>query len=468
MQRIGPFLFAVLATVSAFFLVWSLPPFQTADELAHIYRADMITHGYWVAARLPADGRIAAGGEADVAIVDAYRPFHHIPFKPDEKAKLEDYAMAFAARWDGRTFNAAAENTAPYPPVFYLPQAAAIAIGKTLDLPVVQTLYLARAANALTCILVGFFALLLAGRAHLPLFAVLLLPMSVSLYASVSQDGLIIAVTGLGVAVLARALSEDRPLRTAEVWASAACFALVGMTKQPYILLCLTPLAVSAERAVVKRLAVAASLAVAIGWAGWMALAVQTPLIREDAPTDAMGQLRFLLGDPLAVLTIAVKTFQVWGDEYYQQFIGILGWLDTRLPRPYYAAASLVLLLSFLPLLLNRRVADWSAPPVGRIFAVTMAIALATGALLFGALYMVWTPVGQLWVDGVQGRYFLPLAALLPLIFASRRHPAPESQASGPVWMAMLDRGVTWIVWLFPILSILVVQRTVILRYYLD
>jgi len=468
MQRIGAFLFAVLATISAFFLVWSLPPFQTADELAHIYRADMITHGYWVAAKLPADGRIAAGGKADTAIVDAYLPFHHIPFKPTEKANLEDYAKAFAARWDGRTFNAAAENTAPYPPFFYLPQAFAIAMGKSFDLPVVQTLYMARAANALTCIFVGFFALLLAGRAHLPMFALLLLPMSVSLYASVSQDGLIIAVTVLGVAFLARALSEGRPLRKSELWASAACFALVGMTKQPYILLCLMPLAVPAERAVEKRLAVAVSLAVAIGWAVWMALAVQTPLIREDAPTDAMAQLRFLLDHPLAVFTIAMKTFQVWGNEYYQQFIGILGWLDTRLPLPYYSASYILLLLSFLPLLLNRRPADWHAGPVGQVFAVTVAIALATGGLLFGALYLVWTPVGQLWVDGVQGRYFLPLAALLPLVFASRRQAALESQASVPTWMAALDRSLTWMVWVFPIVSILVVQRAVILRYYLD
>ncbi|CAO3405306.1 DUF2142 domain-containing protein [Azospirillum palustre] len=471
MQRIGPFLFAVLATISAFFLVWSLPPFQTADEPAHIYRANMITHGYWVAAKVQTDGRIAAGGPSDVAIIEAYFPFHHVPFKPDERANLEDFVKSFTARWDGRVFNVAAENTAPYPPFFYLPQAAAIAVGKAIDLPVVQTLYLARAANALTCIVVGFFALLLAGRAHLPLFAVLLLPMSVSLYASMSQDGLVITVTALGIAFLARALSEGRPLRSAEVWASAVCFALVGMTKQPYALLCLMPLAVPAERAAVKRLAVAASLAAAVGWAVWMALAVQTPLIRQDAPTDAMGQLRFLLDNPLAVLTIAVKTFQVWGNEYYQQFVGILGWVDTRLPKPYYSAAYLVLLLSFLPLLLGRRAADWYSGAPARASAVTAAVVLATGALLFGALYMVWTPVGQLWVDGVQGRYFLPLAALLPLAFASGRQEPASGWSSGG-WSAgpagVLERGLTWMVWLFPIVSILVVQRTVILRYYLD
>ena len=40
------------------------------------------------------------------------------------------------------------------------------------------------------------------------------------------------------------------------------------------------------------------------------------------------------------------------------------------------------------------------------------------------ALYITWTPVGSSTIDGVQGRYFIPLIAVLVLLLTGKRQVA--------------------------------------------
>jgi uncharacterized membrane protein len=89
------------------------------------------------------------------------------------------------------------------------------------------------------------------------------------------------------------------------------------------------------------------------------------------------------------------------------------------------------------------------------------AILLSTGAV-FGAMYLIWSPVGGPVVDGVQGRYFLPIAAFLPLVALGER--PSEGQAST---VRRLQRWANVLVLAFPLVSLLVVERAVVLRYYL-
>ncbi len=449
--EIAPGLFLVLALLSSLLLAWNLPPFQAPDELAQMLRADLLAQGRIAGERLPqADGWIA-GGPADLVILDAHAPFQPIQSNLDARVNAADLLRVHALRWDGRVAAIPFPNTATYPPFFYLPQSAAIALGKLINLPVVQTLYLARAANAVSCSAIGFLALLLAGRARMALFTIMLLPMSVSLYAAVTQDGMKIVVAALGAALIGRAAAQQRGMRWAEMAGCSLCFALVGMSKPPFLLIGLLPL--FAPRTP-WRMRLAGSLlgvAPAAAWHGWMLLTVQTPLYRPDAPTDQAAQLAFLLAHPQAVPDIAIETLRELGGWYAKQFVGILGWLDVLLPHPYYLAAGLVLLLSLLWLLPLRADGRWA------LLVATAAIVLAIGAGIFAALYLAWTPVGHPRVEGVQGRYFLPLAVLVPLVLdQARTRPG------------LAERGIATIVLALPAISLLLVQRTIILRYYLD
>ena len=457
--RIAPALFLVFCLAGALFLAWNLPPFMAADEQAHLHRAELTTLGRFTAERIPYANRLVAGGPSSAGIGASAKAFNEERFSSIDKADVADFEGA-VAKWDTVKLQRF-PGAALYPPFLYLPQSAGIAIGKLLNAPVVQTLYLARVANALASAAIGALALTLFGRARLYVFTILLLPMALSLYGSASPDALALALTALGCGVIARAMSAERGLSLGELIVAGVCFALVAMTKVPFVLMTLALLAVPTDRPRVRIAVVAAVFLLGFGWAGWMAAAVQTPLIRGSRAEnpDVGAQLRFLLGQPAVVLTLAAETLKQQWRFYAESFIGQLGWLNLFLPRPFHAAAWAVIAAAGLTAISTGRAAGWRRLPW-----VVLASSVLIAGGVFLALYLAWTPPGRLVVEGVQGRYFLPLAVFLALALEGPRAPRAETR---PLPL-LVERGVTLAVFLLPLAALPVIERALVLRYYLD
>jgi uncharacterized membrane protein len=452
-----PYLFLVLCLLSTLFQAWNLPPFQGADEMAHAYRVDLVTFGKLSAERVKRR-QVVAGGSTDMSLYEASVPFDGIRFNVGKKLDLVDLSAGLKSDWDGRTTRVGYPGSAIYPPFFYLPQASGMALGKLLNRPVVESMHLARAANALACTLLGFVALLIAGRARLLMFALLMLPMSTALFSILGNDGLIIAVTALGVAVISRAMHQGRPMNRTEVIAAAVCFALVGATKPPYAPLGLILLVCDTEKRQWRYLAAGTAVAFAIGWTLWTAIAVQTALTLPGGGIDPELQAQWLLAHPLEVFSIAGHTLKTNFQPYADMFIGVLGWLDTAMPPRFYPAAWTMLGLTAALSLSGGVKRDWRWVP-----AVSLLAAIAAFGAVHGALYLTWTPVGADHVEGVQGRYFLPLALMLCLMVEGERSLLPQGRVSD--WAAKIA---TAVVMAFPLMTLLAVQHVIISRYYLD
>jgi uncharacterized membrane protein len=75
---------------------------------------------------------------------------------------------------------------------------------------------------------------------------------------------------------------------------------------------------------------------------------------------------------------------------------------------------------------------------------------------IFGALYLSYTPVGAAQVDGVQGRYFLPVLLVLPLMLVSAKAATPSR----------VRTLATAAVLLFPVVSLFLTERALTTRYY--
>ena len=407
-------LFAVLALAGALFTAWATPPFQGADEPNHFHRAVLLTRGELVGQRLhTAAGRQVGGGLADPAVDAAAVPWKPLAFHPERKVDPDTVARTGAVRWTGRSRNEQFSNTAVYPPLLYLPQTAAIAAGQAAGLPVILTLKLARTANAVVCVALSAAALLIAGRRGWAMAAVLGLPMSVFLFGTVTQDGMIIALSALGAALVLRPMGQGRPMREAELWGAAACFALVGMAKPPYSAFGLLLLAVPTRAPQARRIAAAlAAPLLALAWGAWMNAAVWARYSTEAA-VDPSGQVRFLFGHPEAWAGLAWRTLSTYWLRYLQQLIGILGWLDARLPAWAYLGIGTALAAALAMTWSGRPSRDWRFTP-----AAAIASALAAAALVFVGLYLQWTPVGRPVVEGVQGRYLIPVLLFLPLAWA--------------------------------------------------
>ncbi len=176
--------FVLFGLVATAFLAINTPPFQNPDEPAHFLGAAQIADGGLVATRfsmIEADGsqRVTAGGNADPALMAALTPFNSLIFHSDTRAVRSNWAPRI--HWsDARTMTPF-PNTALYPPLFYTPSAIGVLVGRVARMTVVQTLIASRLLTGVTAVALGAAAIACAGGAAAWLFAILTLPMSLSL-----------------------------------------------------------------------------------------------------------------------------------------------------------------------------------------------------------------------------------------------------------------------------------------------
>ncbi len=427
--RILAALFVVYAAVGGAMLAVMVPPFCNADETAHFLRADQVASGVMVAAR--------PGGLVDPGISEASRVFDGVRDHPGVKVSPAMLLQAGRIGWGG-AIDGGFPNTALYPPTGYFPAAAAIRAGQHLGWPIARTLIAARLVNAAVCIAVCAVAIALSGGMAVALFTILCLPMSLALFASVSQDWALIAAAALAVAALGRG---------ARGWwllVVCACLCVLAMSRPPYLALAVVLLTPAAWRG----LGAVFVLAAVLIWSccvGPVAAAIVRP-----GGIDPAGQIAWLLRHPALLYQVPIVVLvHQWADglPYARQFIGVLGSLDVALPGAYIGAAWGAIGLALMQ-------AQGAALSMRGRLSVLGAI-LASGAALFAVQYLTWTEIGSHLVEGVQGRYFLPLALFGPLVLP--RAGAPARLA----YLAYVPVAA------FPVLSIAIAVHAVVHRYYL-
>ncbi len=393
------------------------PPFQAPDESDHFYRAFQISEGGFIGRKSSG----VAGGSLPVYAVLVANP-EGLPFHYEAKMTRAIWEKKWTPRtldWRSadRTF-CGFPHTVIYPPTSYLPPAIAIFLGRHAHLGPLALMYLARLAGFAASVTLGWFAL-----QYLPVFrwaalVVLLCPMSLYLFGSVASDGVVITGAFLLVALIARAAANGgEPVTVRELIAILALAGLLAVAKVVY-----WPLALLALLLVWPRLRgpkrktffVIAWLAVCVlpvwGWGRVMA-SLYVPG-RTDIPIDPAAQWRFVTDGPIAFLALVGRSIWEGGGGFYDWFVGVLGWGDTPLPAWFYSFFGGGVLACLVLESADANAIRWRQ----RWLLLTAAI-VAT-VLIFGAQYATWnSPGSREPIDGIEGRYFLPLAPLVILSF---------------------------------------------------
>lgn len=395
-------LYLLVALTAVVVMARIVPPFAAPDEGSHLLRAASIVAGH-IGGRRVDDGIQGEVDEGVVAFLRAYES-HFTQPSPVPPAMA---AAGAAVRWSHRDAVMPFPNTGQYGPFLYLPQAATLAVARALDLPVETSYRAARLAGALASILVAAAAIGLARWGRVLLMTLLLTPMFLFLAVSVSQDGLVIAVAALYAALLSRLWSDGVPAGVGTVLVALLCVLLLSLARPPYVLLALLLVDPRPGRfaSLFRRLAMplaAAGLAVllCLSWMAWGHLFGVK--VAVDPAVDASAQARLLLAQPWRVPLIALNS---WRAAYISaaHVIGVLGWLRIGLaPWAYIVGWGCLCCAGLAALLRPTGPAPWPACLVWLVvLALTAALALAQ--------YLTWTPVGAPAVEGLQGRYFMPL-----------------------------------------------------------
>lgn len=448
--------FALYGLTATALLGINMPPFQIADEFAHFSRAAQLASGRLVGTRfsqIGTDGlpHVVAGDLMDPALLSALEPFRSMPFHPEVKITQAD--LALNVLWSDTRVMQRFSSTIIYPPFFYIPSAIGVLAGRKAHLSVVRTLMLSRLLTGVTAVAIGTLAIALSGTTAPWIFTILTLPMSLSLMASASQDALLIACCALAGALLVQVLRWSSARSNLLLIGLVVTLSLAAMARPPYGVLATLPLALTKIR---LRWRILAVFAVATSVLAWSSIAASTIFVHFSAGVgaDPAIQLARLRADPLLAVHVAWETAIQNSAMYIVSFVGVLGWLDTPLPHGYYAAAGAMLSIAVLAVMLGQK---GRQPSGGSLVLMGTAIVLAIVAT-FAIQYLNWTVPGHNTVDGVAGRYFIPLAlassAMLPVLGNART--------------ASFRNALLFFVITFPAVSLAVAVRAVVLRYYLS
>jgi uncharacterized membrane protein len=411
-----PAFFLTVALAAGVPLAYFTPPFQVPDEPGHFLRAYALSEGTLLARNLGS----RTGALLPVSLRELIGLTLGVPGDPEiplDRAALER-ARELELRPAERDF-LGFPTAALYSPLPYAPQALGIALGRPFGLGPLALLRLARLANLLAAALLIAAALRALPAYRWLLAAFALAPMALFLRSSVSADALTFAIAVfLGASIARLAFAPGIPVGRADFALVVGSAAGLCLTKPPYAPLVLAVLAILGRGPQRRRRAalVAAALAVAVAAAlaaATIAASVEES-VRAGAGVDPGAQIASSLVRPLRFAGLVAADFAARALGYGVEVLGRLGWLDAPVPMPALAALALGLAaLLALDTSHGLRVEVWRRLLFG---AVTAAAAVAIAA----SQYAMWTPYGAPFIEGIQGRYFHPLAPFAVWVF---HHP---------------------------------------------
>ncbi|GGL37480.1 DUF2142 domain-containing protein [Nocardia jinanensis] len=423
LRRVGPATVAFTLLAGIFGLVFAVmsPPFWGHDELTQFGRAYQVAHGGLNPTRIEDDRGVSYGGEVPAAVEAlmgyALNDYTHNPGEPypDVADPAAYQRLGDAPVTDERKI-IWFTNTAAYSAVPYVPNAIGIRFAELIDADAGTMVRLTRLSGLAAYLLVVGFGLwaLRKHRIQWLAFTVAVLPIAVFQAGTVTADTLTNALAVLVSVLLVKALFLGERLGRVETTAVLATAILLPLCKPTYVLLAMLVVLIPAARLGLdgwrRWLTWACAAVGAIGFAVWMKIAAPTgegtSLMRPREQwytVDTGEQLTGILTGPFGFLRTFWESILRRDQEWFTEFFGELGFAYIEVP----ATAVVACLLAFA---VSVGMAErFDRPDFRRTLVVALTMA-ASVAMIYVTLYMSFTPVGYYIIDGVQGRYFIPLA----------------------------------------------------------
>jgi uncharacterized membrane protein len=386
------------------------PPFQVADEENHFRRSCELAAGRVI----PQKRGDYTGDDLPRSIEALWGRYQPLGQHREQKTSLDEILQSASERWNVKdTEFVAFSNTAIHPPLTYLPQALGISIARAVSPSVLVGFYTARILNFLAAVALTFVAIRLTPVLKYAFAALALTPMALYQAASLSSDALTNAFALLLVAqVLACAAGPAEVVRTRSIVGMAIWSVAVGLAKQAYFLLPVTYLLIPVGRAGTSRrywsgfaLALGAGLLPVVVWSFVVKNVYSSPDLHYAIdPAEQFHRLFSRWPETLRMLGNTAMRSRVYGEEY----LGFLGWLDTRLPDWFYIAE--VVLLLYLCV---------SDPEAQRRLSARQAwlagsVALLVGGMVLFIVHLTWDPLGTPYIV-IQGRHLIPLGPVVAI-----------------------------------------------------
>jgi len=453
---------SVFLLVAGFFgvaMALTVPPVQSPDEQVHWFRIYQLSEGKLLSP--VAKGKLLSPDPGDQIPISmaayGWNVFASISFHPLAKVTPRQILDEFKVPLDPKvTIYRDFPSTKLYSILPYAPQTLTMLIARRLDWPAIGLLYAGRIGTVMGYLLIGYLAIRIMPILKWPACMILLSPMAMFLSGSMSADPLSTVFVFLAVAVALRCILAAGPLSTGMIVALALAMMAVALCKPAYFPVVFLVIAVPRANWGLRHRQWALPLAIILltiaTFTTWSKLTHAREVKERGSELHAgiAYTQNWIVHHRKAYLGVLRNTVTGMGPEVMNQTVGRLGWVDTYLHQA---------VIHFLFIALIWICLAYDEPIRLRIWPRAVAgVALIASILLIVTFnYMVWDSPdvpgirGVREVEGLQGRYFLPISILLCMLI--RRRGAYRAE---PKWMlALFSLIATYTLWV------------VIERYYL-
>jgi uncharacterized membrane protein len=309
-------------------------------------------------------------------------------------------------------------RSATYSPVAYLPAAAVMRVGIWLGVSPLGLMYAGRLVNLAVWLAAIYWAIRLVPFYKWLFFLLALTPTSLYQGASLSADSLTHGLAFLTTAYfLALGCGETERVGRKAVALAAVLLVLLVLTKNYLVFFPLLYWLIPGEKFSGARqrwlgFALLMGVTVAAVFAWWLVVR-ELPIVWR-AKVEPGGQMAYILGHPGEYAVVVLRTILQNFHWYAARFVGAFGWQTVHVPKAHSLLWALVLLgAAFTGGRQDRRIAP-------RQKVVLAGVAGLTVLGMFTLLYVYWNAVGATWIEGIQGRYYIPVAGLGLLVLDNR------------------------------------------------
>ena len=319
------------------------------------------------------------------------------------------------------------QNSAAYCFIQYLPEVVGIYIGELFTQTPLLIAYCTRLANIIVCTLIMYFAIKLIPFGKNILLLLSIIPIVIEGFSTISPDGLTIAICALFIAyTLYIVFDKNKKCGTKETIFLTILGAIVSLCKIVYMPLIFLVLIIPKEKFNNKKeRIISLSLIITVGvicnlvWLAFGSMALLNTNTNTYLGTTENGtiiKVTSILANPIEYIQKMIYTIGLKGNQYFLSlFGGQLEWNETiKIEIIPYILCGIAIVTALSEEKLKIAFKKYQKII---IFLIILVIML----LIFTSLFIQWSDNDLKYIDGVQGRYFLPILPLMLFLVGGLR-----------------------------------------------
>lgn len=295
----------------------------------------------------------------------------------------------------------------------YLPSAIVFKVFDVLNLPFSLAFVFGKIIILLIYVVTVFFAIKITPKFKYLMLVIALIPVELSLASNYSYDSPIVAFILLGFAFYFKEITSKELISFKNVIPTIVSFIIASCAKAIYAPLLLVLLFLPKDKFKDKKQKYKFKVLIVLVFMVMMATFL-IPMLTHEMTADTRGgdtdiyrQVKTIIGSPISFAKVAYKNV---GLQFFDKFFS----RDALYDLPYIGQhlSSIGYYLIIFSLFFALYIDDKKEIKINKpIIAIILVMIIG---MIWGSMYLGFTPVGSTEIKGVQGRYFIPL--LLPLL----------------------------------------------------